>query len=168
MKKFIIVLLLSLISVANADEPLPPPETYTVLTENKKYLAEISLEDVLTTVFKIEKDGKRKKLWQILGWFRWASLSNDGLYLGIPFWRGNLLPQEYRKEQVVFQLVKEGKLICIIRLNELIENFDNLIKTASHYYWGSYKGFNNKNEFVIETVEKNRFVLDLKTGKLKK
>jgi hypothetical protein len=63
MKKFIVVLLLSLISVANADEPLPSPETYTVLSENKKYLAEISLEDVLTTGFKIEKDGKRKQLW---------------------------------------------------------------------------------------------------------
>jgi len=168
MKRILFIILLCITSVSHADEPLPDPKTYQVWSENKKYFAEINLEDDLTTVFRIGKNEERKELWQMYGWFRWAYLSNDGMYIGIPFWGESLIPRDYRKEQVVFRLVKEGKLIRVIRLNELIENFNNLIETASHYYWGNYRGFNNNNEFIIETVEKNHFTLNPNTGKLSK
>ena len=144
---------------ARADRPLPSPESYLARSENKKFVADVKLEDNITTVYKVEPDGSRSPLWRMYGWFRWAEVSSDGKYVAIPYRGFNLLHEGYRRDEVMLYVVKEGKLLRVVRLNELIRDFSQISPTPSHYRWGWFRGFNDRNEFVIETVEGNRFFI---------
>ncbi len=151
-----------------ADMPPPPPSDLEVWSENEKYVATLKYEENKTSIFRVSPDGSREKMWEMDGWFRWTQLSNDGEYLAIPYRGANLIPVDYDKEEIMLTLVQRGQITTTIRLVDLIEKFSNLRRTVSHYSWGSYVGFNEENEFVIDTVENNRFLVPPKDGEVEK
>jgi len=166
-KIFTILSILCIFSFAQysyADKPLSPPATYSVQSANKKYTVDINYEAKETVVYVNNQDGSRSELWKMPGWFRWVAVSNDGKYVVIPYGGLNLLTLNYKKDEVTLQIASEGKIIHTIKLDQLISDFNSLERTVSHYYWGDYLGFNDKNEYVIETVEKNKFHIGLETG----
>lgn len=150
------------------DTPLPLPKNEQVWSKNKAFVADLSWHNQTTTVSKIDPKGNKIKIWKMKGCFRWSALSNDGKFLAVPYRGGNLLSINYEKDQIMLTLYKKGRVTKIIRLHELIENFDNLQRTVSHFYWGKYTGFSKTGAYSIKTVEGNTFILNPKTGKIKK
>ena len=169
MRKTISLLaMIAVIGTALADEPLQTPSDLEVWSTNKEYVAVLKHQENKTSIFRVAPEGKREKKWGMDGWFRWTHLSNDGEYLAIPYWGANLLSLDYKRDDIMLRLVQRGKDLSTVTLADLIEDFSKLQRTASHYYWGNCIGFNKKNEFVIETVEGNRFLVSTKDGKVRR
>ena len=160
-----IVLNIVWITLLYADAPLKKPTDLVVWSENKEFFAEIKYAEKKTTVYKAVNKEEKIKLWEMDGWFRWTALSNDGKYFAIPYFGANLLNLDYQQDTIMLTIAKEGKIVKTVKLNELIEDFKNLRRTSSHYYWGNYFGFSN-GKYIIKTVEDNRFAVDLKTKEL--
>jgi hypothetical protein len=150
-----------------ADEPLAPLSTYSVRSLNGKYLAKIDAEDRITSIFRINSKGN-VKIWEMYGVFRWACISNDGKYIAIPYSGANLLPENFRKDEIMVLIVNEGKVEMAVKLNQIIDNFNSLTKTVSHYLRGTFKGFNNNNQYIIETVENKRVSINYLTKEINK
>jgi len=163
----VLFVIASFFSTAFADAPLRPPSIIEVWSANKKYVAVLEYKETKISVFSVQQKGERKKLWEMAGWFRWTHLSNDGKYLDIPYWGANLLTLDYNRDEIMLRIVKRGKTTTVLKLSDLIRDFSKLQRTVSHYHWGNYVGFNEKNEFVIETVEGNLFLVSPVDGKLK-
>lgn len=154
--------------VAFADASLPAAQDREVFSNNKKFVAVMSVKDNRTVIYKMDKNGNRVKMWEMSGWSRWSTLSNDGEYLAIPYEGMNLLPLQYKKDEVMLIMVKEGKKIWDVKLNELISNFELLPRTSSHFYWGDCMGFNDNGEYRIKTAEGNDLFVDIETGEISK
>ena len=60
-------------TVVTADTPLPPPAKKEIWSGNHFYCAVMDPASNLTIVYHV-RDGKRTKLWSMLGWFRVAYL----------------------------------------------------------------------------------------------
>ena len=155
--------------IAKADEPLPPPADYLILSQNKKFKAFFSVENKTTTVYEIQKIKRREKLskiWEMPGWFRNTFLSNDGDNLVVAYDGANLLELDYKPEQVMISFYSRGQLLNEVRLNQLIENPvpEKLVKTVSHYQWVSTYGLNSGQVFEVNTISKKRFLFDVKSG----
>ena len=57
------------------------------------------------------------------------------------------------------------KLIELVTLGELVSRKSSLERTASHYYWGEYRGLDDDGNYVVETVEKRTAIFNVATGK---
>lgn len=152
-----------------ADEPLPPPTDYWTYSANKQYAAFFQVKEKRTTVYQIDKSARQKKktkLWEMDGWYRNTYLSNDGDNLVVAYEGANLLNLNYQTDQVMISFYDKGNLLNQVRLDQLIENPtpDKLEKTVSHYRWVDSYGLNEKQLFEVNTVEKKKFLLDVKTG----
>ncbi len=147
-----------------ADEPLPAPELKTVCSKNGFFCAEMDPGRNVTTVYRRRAGGVRDPLWSMPGWFRVASLSNDGEYLVTGFDGSNLLPLDYKKDQVMLSFYDRGRLLRQVRLNELVSDFSKLQKTVSHYQWGQYLGLNPEDHYVVELADKRWMLFDVRTG----
>lgn len=153
-----------LIKGASADQPLPPPELKTICSTSGFFCAEMDPDRNLTTVYRRRAGGVREPLWSMRGWFRVAALSSDGEYLVTGYDGVNLLPLDYRKDQVMLSFYDRGKLIREVRLNELVTDFSKLEKTASHYQWGHYLGINADDHYTVELPDKRWVLFNVKTG----
>jgi hypothetical protein len=104
------------------------------------------------------------------GWFRVAALSDDCEHLVTGFDGMNLLPLDFKHDLVMLSFYERGKLSRAVKLDELIRDFTKLRRTASHYYWGQYLGFGERNRldeanrYIVETVEGQRIAFDVATG----
>jgi len=151
---------------ACATAPLPPPSDLEVWSVNRKYVAVLKYNENRTSVFSVQPGGKRERLWGMTGWFRWTRLSDDGEYLAIPYWSANLLAHDHRKDEAMLTLVKRGRTVAVVKLEDLISDFSKFSRPPPHH-WGRYVGFNKKNQFVIETVEGKRFFVSPTEGNLR-
>jgi len=147
-----------------ADAPSPMPKNKEVFSKNQKYVSEVSYDDQKIVVYENKSDKNRSKLWEMNEWSRGVSLSNDGQYVATLYGGSNLLPIDYKEDQVMLDIYNKGELVQIISLNEIISDFSSLERTVSHYYWGVFKGFDDKNNYIIETVEKKRIKIDSAKG----
>ena len=148
-----------------ADTPLPPPEKKEVWSSNKQFCAVMDPRKMTTTVYHLRGLGRREKDWAMYGWFRVASLADDGEHLIVGHAGMNLLPLDIRQDDVMLYFFKEGKLINSVTLGELVERKSSLKRTASHYYWGRCVGLDRRGNYVVETVENRTLVFDVTTGK---
>ena len=98
------------------------------------------------------------------GWFRIAFISSDGEYLVTGYEGLDLLPLDYRKDEVMLAFYDRGKLLQQVRLSELIADFSKLEKTASHYRWGKYLGLNDDDHLTVELIDKRWILFNAKTG----
>jgi hypothetical protein len=147
-----------------ADAPLPPPEIRTVCSRNGFFCARMDPDLSLTTVFRRRAGGVTEPLWSMPGWFREASLSNDGQYLVAGYDGGNLLPLDVRKDQVMLSFFDRGRLIRQVRLNDLVPDVSKLTRTVSHYHWGRFHGLNSEGHLVVELADKQWVLFDPRTG----
>ncbi|HEX5036097.1 MAG TPA: hypothetical protein VFX30_02960 [bacterium] len=149
-----------------ADAPLPPPELRTFCSRNGFFCAATDPEARLTTVYRRRAGGVQESLWSMPGWFRVAYLSSDGEYLVTGYDGLNLLPLDYKKDEVMLSFYDRGKLIRQVRLNEMIADFSKLEKTASHYQWGKLLGLNADDHLTVELADKRWLLYNVKTGQL--
>lgn len=168
MKGILPVLLLLLGLMARtlaADEPLPAPDYRAVCSQNGFFCALMDPGKKVTTVVRRHAGGISENLWSMPGWFRVAYLSNDGEYLVTGYDGVNLLPLNYRKDQVMLSFYDRGRLIRQVRLNEMITDFSKLEKSASHYQWGNTLGLNESDHLTVELPDKKWMMFDVRTGR---
>lgn len=120
----------------------------------------------LTSVYRRRAGGMREMLWSMSGWFRVAALSNDGEYLVTGYDGVNLLPLDYKEDQIMLSFYDRGRLLRHVRLNELFTDFSKLVRTVSHYHWGEYLGLNENDHYVLELVDKRWLLFNVKTGQV--
>src|SRR3989304_1517429 len=82
LKRLLSIIWLLLLSFhAHADEPLPEPTLKTLWSRDNNFCAVMDPDKRITTVYHVNKNGKKIELWSMFGWFRVADLSTDGKHL---------------------------------------------------------------------------------------
>lgn len=158
----ILQLLLLWASPAAADAPKRPPATYRVHSPNGAYFAEVDATRKRTTIF--QAAAPKKPLWSVEGWFRVAALANDGQTLVTGYDGVNLLPAGFSDEQVLLTFHRPGGPVKTVTLRQLVPDRNKLRKTASHYYWGEYLGFDPQGRYRVKTATGEIIAFDPATG----
>jgi hypothetical protein len=148
---------------ARTDSPQPAVKK-TFWSPNRRFFAVTEPEEYVTTVYRSAPGGVEEKVWSMYGWFAFATLADDGEHLIVNHW-GELIPLDYDKQRVVLYFFKRGELINLVRLDQIIQNNARLLRTESHYYWGSRKGLDQAGRYVVETVEGRTIQFDVATGR---
>lgn len=152
-------------TIMSSDGKIIAEEIYS---PNKRFYAFADLDKKNTSIYEVimrENIGRRKKFWAMDGCFEMLGLLNDGKHLVLGYRGTNMIPIDYKKDQVMLSFINRGNLINRIRLNQLITDFSKLQKINSGYYWGRYLGLNSAGYYVIQSVEGKRMLFDVKTGK---
>lgn len=154
---------------AMADGPLEAPADKNIYSMNRKFVAFLDYKNKKTTVYKVNKNGKkeeRARLWEMPGWFRNAALSDDGEHFVVLYEGANLLKLDYKQDEVMLTFYKHDAIINQVRLNQLLQNPgpSDLQKTVSHYKWCESFGFDQNGKYIVNTAEKRTFIFDVSTG----
>ncbi len=139
-----------------------------IYSPNKKFAAFADLERKIITIKKIDWQGNigwSNKYWSMDGYFELLGLSNDGEHLVVGRREMNVLPSDYKKDQVLLSFFKSGQLINQARLNQLITDFSKLQRVDTGYRWGKYLGLNAAGYFVVENIEGSKILFDMSSGK---
>ena len=98
------------------------------------------------------------------GWHRVAFMADDGRH-AVTGYDGTLLPLDYSPDVAVLTFWRDGSPVRAVALSALVKDLRKLQRTASHYRWGDYVGFNAAGHFVVSTVERPKVVFDVATGR---
>jgi hypothetical protein len=159
-----LVLTILLSGISRADSPLPPPEKKTVWSANRQFFAVMEPDNQITTVYRKAQGKPDEKVWSMYGWFRVASLTDDGERLIAGYGGMNVIPLEYDKKLVMLYFFKRGELINYVTLDQIIHDTSSLRRTVSHYAWGNFEGLDPEGRYVVETVEGRRIRFDVAKG----
>src|ERR1700728_3759815 len=85
-----VIALIPLFGTALADSPLPPPAKKTIWSTNKQFFAVMEPDKEITTIYRSAQGKQAEKVWSMYGWFRVASLADDGEHLVVGYWGINL------------------------------------------------------------------------------
>lgn len=159
-----LILSLMLVAPTLADASLPVPEAYTVCSPSGIFCAHLDPQRALIRIYRAGQESD--DLWTMEGWFRQAALGDDGETLVTGYDGLDLLPLDYRQDDLILRIYRRGVLVRAVALNEVIDDFSSLQRTESHYYWGHYLGFDEAGDYVIETVENRVITIDIATGEV--
>ena len=164
MKKLLLfIVLFCFLFCAFADEPMLPPENYTKLFEDGRFMLVCDTSKKETTCYELSESGvdvEYREKWRIPRWGQYAYLSENGEFCVLDDW-GGLIPLDYDEEYVLFVVFKNGAEYAKIKLFDVIRDGKNLQCTVSHYRWGYIKSFGNDG-ILLNTVEGNKWY-DFKT-----
>jgi hypothetical protein len=146
-----------------ADSPLPPPTRQTIWSANRQFFAVTDPDSQVTTVYRAKGTGG-ERLWAMYGWFGVAALADDGDHLVAGYRGMNLIPVNYNKKEVMLYFFRRGELLNHVSLDQIIGDFSRLRRTASHYFWGNFVGFDRDGLYVVSTVEGRRLRFDVTKG----
>jgi len=158
------MVMIPLANGCHADGPLPPPARETIRSANRKFLAVMEPDRLITTIYRTSPGKREEKVWSMYGWFRVAALTDDGEHLIAGYEGMNLIPLDYDKQQVMLYFFRRGELINHVTLDQIIRDNTKLQRTASHYHWGNFEGLDQAGRYVIETVEGRRIRFDVTKG----
>jgi hypothetical protein len=157
-------LLLGLWSVIGlADAPLRAPSPVTVCS-NSKIFCLLTDPKTGTHAYRVRPDGSRQYLWSMPGWYRVIFLADDGRH-AVTGYDGALLPLDYSPTESLLTFWRDGSRIRTIPVSGLVKDLSKLQRTSSHYRWGSYVGFDAAGNFAVSTVEREKVLFDVTTGK---
>lgn len=153
--------LLAMIAAAHADQPAQPPADYTVCSDNGVFCADLRVDPGQTTL----RDGETV-LWTLNGWFSDVHVANDGEHFVSGYYGFTLLERGFTADTVMLTIWRRGTLVRAVAISELIDDYDNLVETVSHYLWGRNEGFDDRGRFIVHTVEDRRIAFDVTTGEV--
>lgn len=161
--KRIIILLFAIVALTHvfADAPLLPPKSYVYYSPNKTYSATVYYKNNDIVFYQ----GNTKK-WNFSGHSPFLYLTDLDEYIVIPYQGSNLVDKNYQKEQIMLSIIYKGKLKFVVRLNDIISDYNKIQKTTSHYHWGYFVGFIDERNFSIVTVENNQIIIDVVDGSI--
>ncbi|MFZ6756429.1 hypothetical protein ACO0K9_04355 [Undibacterium sp. Ji50W] len=159
MKYFLSLLLLLSTIFANADAPLQAPKVIRRENLNKTFTA---VSDPKKGTVILRTDGK--EMWRIPAWFRDFYIANDGVYFVSTYWGMDLIPLDYKTNLVLMTFWKNGKIIKEVPIKELVTSKDVLVRTASHYLWGTVEGLNKDDLLTVRRADGVIFLYNIKTG----
>lgn len=105
-------------------------------------------------------------LWTLPAWHRVAYVSDDGEHLVTGLDGVNLVPADDPEQARIAQFWSRGRLTKGYTLHDLGYRRDSLQRTASHYAWGSYEGFDARGHFRLTMIDGVSLVLDPASGEL--
>lgn len=125
-------------------------------------------------VYRKSPEGNRTALWTMPGWHRAAFVSDDGRHLVKCNSGLNFVPIDYDADMSLVEIWREGTLIHRLSLRAVVGDPSRMIRTASHYVWGSCLRFESPTRFVLglDAYAANgdliwkKAVLDVVTGQL--
>lgn len=126
--------LMTLVSPASADAPLPPPATVQVLSPHGTCRAIAALNPARIVVE--HRSQPDRILWSLPFWNPNLVLSDDCVVLGAGYDRGPLLVlAEKGPDTVVMTFYRTGEIARVVRLGDLYTDLSVLPRTASHWLW---------------------------------
>jgi len=160
---------------AIADTPLLPPSPSTECSPNGKVCIEMK-PDSDGRVYRKGPGGERIDLWVMPGWNRAVFVSDDGRHLVKCYGGLNLVPRDYDPEMSLVEVWRQGTLIHRLSLRAVVGNLSALLRTPSHYAWGSCVRFESATRFVVglDGYDANgdfiwrKVVLDVVSGQLRR
>jgi hypothetical protein len=157
------LVLVAVVSLVRADEPLAPPERYELQSASHKYVATLDPK----TGVAVRAAGSTNLLWTSTNWFRVAFLGDDGDHFVTGYDGMNLIPQNYPRDLALITFWRRGEKIRSVNVGELFPDPRVLTRTVSHFHWGSITGLTNSTLTVLRCDGKTaRF--DVNTGRVKK
>lgn len=151
--------------VALADEPLRPPHRHTTCSPSGEACV-TSDPEAGTFGHPPGTSDPGAAPWILPSWFRVAYIANDGDHLVTGYDGRNLVPLENPEEIEILSFWRSGEPLRSYRLFDLIASKKALRRTASHYHWGRYEGFDEDGNFRLSTVEGVVLVFSPKTGEI--
>ncbi len=146
--------------LAHADQPLPPPQTFSVTSPDGSVRLVVDAERKQTTAWRGDM-----QLWQLAGWYRAPFLANDGRHLVIAHGGLNLLPQDADYDTVILTFHRDGVVFATVPLGEMMDPA-SMQQTVSHLYWGHVAGLDADGHVVVETIENQILRFDPATAEL--
>jgi hypothetical protein len=157
------VMLLLIVPPVHSDGPLPAPAKHDVLSQNKKYRAEL---DPLAGTKIIEVKSGRVS-WQLPDWYRWAFLADDGEHFVTGYDGLNLIPFDYPKNLAIITFWKRGNKIKEITVGDIFPDRRILQRTVSHYQWGYMYGIDRDGFLHVKRCDGLEILLDVRTGAIR-
>ena len=148
---------------ARADAPLPPPERSTLCSPSRLFCVTTDPSEG-TWAHHPGRGLRTEALWSVPRWFRRLWLADDPELLVTGYDGGELVPLRSPGATEVLTFWRHGRPLRVWRLAELIDDLGRLDRTASHYRWGGYLGFDAEGRFRVRTVEGQELVFDPATG----
>lgn len=162
-----------------ADSPVFP-YTYTQIVPGEEFLLVMLAPDEDTYWLDEEAKARRLKILQTYpqsGLYRndgstepiwsvdWYSMSVDVSSDGVHLIRRGPWATSIADDAVSFYA--SGELLQRYRIRNLVDNPFLLEFTVSHFFWSSNREFDEARlEYMIETIDGNRFVFDVRTGEI--
>ncbi|MBX3742883.1 MAG: hypothetical protein KF712_18000 [Akkermansiaceae bacterium] len=143
-----------------ADAPLPPPAHHATESSDKKTV--VISDPKEGTLCKTRNGGR--VLWRTNGWFRSIFLSDDGIHMVTAYDGLNLIPVNHRPEMTILTFWKNGKIFREVPLKELVPEKESLLRTVSHYEWGSVAGVSKAGKLQVNTADGRKLEYDFETG----
>ncbi len=146
---------------AVADSPLPPPGLTTICNAPNTHCA---TSDPISRRTTLVGRASGEALWVIDGFHRFFDVSNDGQALFVQSGFGNLLPTDVTRDQILFTIFRDGKLLQSVSIGALFDNPASLQRTASHLSWGQLEKIDANDNVVLMLVDGRRVAYSLVTG----
>lgn len=144
---------------------MAPPQTLTFTSPDKTIIAVADADKWVTTVYRAQKDGGRKKLWSMYGWSWVIGVPDDGEHLVMANWLTlSLTAGRFKKEEPMLYFIRRGEVTSTLTLDKLIDDVTKAPRSVSHLRWGAYEGMNSAGLFAVKTFERT-MLFDPKTGK---
>lgn len=119
-----------------------------------RHVAEMDPVRFETHVFRVARDGTREREWSMPGWSSRVSLADGGRHLVIAPEDDGVVPVNYRPDDVLLRFYDRGHVVREVTVAELVPDPREMIRVESHYYWGRPRGFDARNRYVVETVDR--------------
>lgn len=156
-------LLLGGAAQSSADAPLPPPAEVTSCSRLRTFCAVSDPRANSTTVYRMNGDARGERAWSMRGWLRNFHVSEDGGHL-VAGYDEMLLPLDHDLSLPILRFFRRGALIRKVSFRDVVSRL-GLRRTASHFAWGEYKGFNQKDEYELVLLDGTALRFDARTGK---
>jgi hypothetical protein len=164
-KKFVFVMI----------SPSPVEEELKWYNENHQKVV-TSIRDVYSKTGLYKNDGSKDPLWTV-DWYRHSvSVASDGVHL-VRFGPWANLEGRFKDKdrtitkndlkQEAFSIFAKGKMVRTYSIGDLVDDPKQLEMSVSHFTWrdGS-QIIDDKGQFEITTLDRNRFLFELATGKV--
>jgi hypothetical protein len=149
---------------AHADTPLTAPRRYLVESTSKKYVAVVDPKNGV----EVRSVDSGKVLWKApIRWSRDAFLADDGTHFVTGYDGLNLIPVNYSTNLALVTFYRRKEKIKEVSVLELFPNTNVLVRTASHYHWGSIQGITDST-LTVKRCDKKEVRFDITTGKIAK
>lgn len=148
---------------AGADSPSPPPARYSRCSSSGAFCF---TSDPAAGTSVHTSTAPETSLWRLPSWYRVAFVSNDGEHLVVGFDGVNLVPLGDPEGSTIVQFWRRTELVKAYTLGELGYRRESLHRTASHYAWGRYDGFDSNGGFRLTMIDGVSLVFDPRSGEL--
>lgn len=140
-----------------------PPAAYVIWSPDGRHCAELDPQRMETRVYDVAPDGARSASWSMNGWFRGASLADDGDHLVVSRDEIGAVRADYDPSDPLVVVYDRGYLVRAVPLSDVIAPRD-LIRRGAWYLWGHPAGFDTGGRFVLATFDGD-VRIDVHTGR---